>query len=50
MAYLKTYYPKEFMQSLIELSEDDIKKVYYLNEAKEMGILDFKIDLKIIYK
>ena len=50
MAYLKTYYPKEFMQSLIELSEDDIKKVYYLNEAKEMGILDFEIDLKIIYK
>jgi len=47
MSYLKTYYPNEFMHSLIEVSEDIKKKIYYLEEAKKMGILDFRINIEI---
>jgi DNA polymerase-3 subunit alpha len=38
-AYLKTYYPAEFMASLLSTERDNMNKIaLYVNEAKKMGI------------
>lgn len=47
-AYLKTYYPVEFMAALIEQNVDDKKKTLeYLREAKRMGLKVGTVDINL---